>query len=105
MVMESYSNIPLDDLSRFLIVSNVLFPRVREPFYTNFKQYISLAAKNLSISVGSKSPNIPLNFCKCSTEKAYFTRDIGTQTVRKFKSKSSTLLPDYIKHFLVAIGD
>ena len=30
-ITESYSNIPLDDLSRFLLVSNVLFPRVREP--------------------------------------------------------------------------
>ena len=30
-VMESYANIPLDDLSRFLVVSNVISPRVREP--------------------------------------------------------------------------
>ena len=30
-VVESYANIPLDDLNRFLLVSNVLFPRVREP--------------------------------------------------------------------------
>ena len=30
-VMESYANIPVNDLSRFLFVSNVVFPRVREP--------------------------------------------------------------------------
>ena len=28
------------------------------PFYTNVKQYIPLAAKDLSISLGSKNPNI-----------------------------------------------
>ena len=58
------------------------------PFHTNFKHYIPLAAKD---------PNIPLNVCKCSTEKTYSTRDIGTQTIRKCYSKSSTLLPDYKK--------
>ena len=66
-VMESYSNIPLDDISHFL-VSNVLFRRGTNPFHTNFKQYTPLAAKDLSISLGSNSPNIPLNTCKCSTE-------------------------------------
>ena len=30
-VMESYANIPVDDLSRFLLVSNVVFPQVCEP--------------------------------------------------------------------------
>ena len=30
-VMESYAKIPLDDVSRFLLVSNVSFPLVREP--------------------------------------------------------------------------
>ena len=30
-IMESYPNIPLDNLSRFLLVSNVLFRQVREP--------------------------------------------------------------------------
>ena len=73
------------------------FPGCVNPFHTNFKHYIPLAAKDLSISLGSKSPNIPLNVCKCSTEKTYSTRDIGTQTVRKCYSKSSILLPDYKK--------
>ena len=67
-VMESYANIPLGDLSRFLLVSNVLSPRCVNPFHTNFKHYIPLAAKDLSISLGSKNPNIPLNTCKCSTK-------------------------------------
>ena len=69
-VMESYVNIPLDGLlSRFLLVSNVLFPPgCVDPFHTNFKQYIPLAAKDLSISLGSKNPYTPLNTCKCSTE-------------------------------------
>ena len=66
-------------------------------FHTNFKQYIPLAAKDLSISLYSKNSNIPLNVCKCSAEKNYSTRDIGNQTVRECCSKSSTLLPDYKK--------
>ena len=67
-VMESYPNIPLDDVSRF---SNVLFPPgCVTPFHTNFKDYIPLAVKDLSISLGSKNPNIPLNTCKCSTDIA-----------------------------------
>ena len=60
-VMESYANIPLDDKSHFLLVSNVLFPPgCVNPFHTNFKQYIPLAAKDLSVSLGSKNQNIPL---------------------------------------------
>ena len=104
-VIESYANIPLDDLSRFLLVSNVYSPRCVNPFHTSFKHYIPLAAKDLSISLGSKNSNIPLNVCKCSTTKTYSTRGIGTQTVRKFYLKSSTLLPDYKKNFIVAVGD
>ena len=64
-----------------------------------------LASKDLSISLGSKNPNILLNVCKYSTDKTYSTRDIGTQTVRKCYSESNTLLPDYKKNFHVAIGD
>ena len=67
------------------------------PFHNIFKQYIPLAARDLSISFVSKNPNIPLNVCKCSTEKTCSARDIGTQTVRKCYSKSSTLLPNYNK--------
>ena len=67
-VMESQVYIPLDDMSRFLLVSNVYFPpRCVNPFHTNFKQYIPLAAKDLSISLGSKNPNTLLNTCKCFT--------------------------------------
>ena len=36
-VMESYAKISLDDLSRFLLVSNVLFPRVCEPVSHKFQ--------------------------------------------------------------------
>ena len=86
--MESYANILLDDLSHFLLV-------FVNPFHTNFK-HIPLAVKDL---------NIPLNVCKCSTEKIYSTRDIGTQTVRKCYSKSSPLIPDYKnKSFLSPSG-
>ena len=35
--MESYASISLDDLSRFLLVSNVLFPRMREPVSHSFQ--------------------------------------------------------------------
>ena len=65
-------------------------------FHNNFKRFIPLAAKDLSISLSLKHSNIPLNVCKCSTEKTYSTRDIGTQTIRKCNSKSSTLLQDYM---------
>ena len=74
------------------------------PFHINFKHYVPVATKDLSISLGSKNPNIPLNVCKCSTEKTYSTRDIGSQTVRKCYSKSSTLLPDYKKTFMSPSG-
>ena len=95
-VMESYANIPLNDLSRFLLVSNVFIPPgCVNPFHIKFKHYIPLAAENLSISLGSKNSNIPFDVCKCSTKKTYSTWDIDTQTVRKCYSKSSTLLPDY----------
>ena len=103
--MELYANIPLDDLSRFLLVSNVYPPESVNLFHTNYKHYIPLAAKDLNIFLGSKNPNIPLNVCKCSTEKTYSTRDIGTQTVRKCYSESSTSLPDYKQIFHVAIED
>ena len=43
-------------------------PGCVNPSHTNFKRYIPLAAKDLSISLGSNNPNIPLNTCKCSTE-------------------------------------
>ena len=66
---------------------------------------IPLASKDRSISLGSKTPNISLNVGKYSTKKIYSTRDTGTQTVLKFYSYFSTLLPDYKKYFLVAIGD
>ena len=104
MVMESHANMSLDDFSRFLLVSNVSSPGCVNPFHTNFKHYIPLAAKDLSISLGSKNPNISLNVCKCSTEKIYSTRNIGTQTVSKCYSNSSTLLPDYKKTFLSPSG-
>ena len=91
-------------MSRFLLVSNVYFsPGCVNPFHTNFKQYIPLAAKDLSISFGSKNPNISLNTCTCSIE-TLLTWDIGTQTACKCNSKSSTLLPAYEKIFLVAMG-
>ena len=64
---------------------------------------IPLASKDLSISLGSKTPNIPLNVCKCYTEKTYSTRDIGTQTIRKSYSESSTLLPDYKKKTFMSL--
>ena len=63
-VTESYVNILLDDLSRFLLVSNVNPPGCMNPFHTNFKHYIPLAAKDLSISLSSKNSNIPPNVCK-----------------------------------------
>ena len=56
------------------------------------------------MSLGSKNPNISLNVCKYSTKKTYSTRDIGTQTVRKCYSESSTLLPDYKKTFMSPSG-
>ena len=63
--MESYVNIPLDDVSRFLLVSNVLFPPGRvNQFHTNFKQFVPVAAKDLRISLGPKNLNTPLNTCK-----------------------------------------
>ena len=65
---------------------------------------IPLASKDLSIYLGSKNPKISLNVCKYSTEKTYSTRDIGTQTVRKCYSESSTLLPDYKKTFMSLSG-
>ena len=50
-----------------------------------------------NIPLASKDPNIPLHVCKYSAEKTYSTRDIGTQTVRKCYSESSTLLPAHKK--------
>ena len=70
---------PSMTLSRFLLVSNISPPGRVNPIHTNFKYYTPLAAKNLSISLGLKNPNILLNICKCSTEKTPSTRDIGTQ--------------------------
>ena len=80
-------------------INSLAFETVRE-----VQPNIPLASKGLSISLGSKNPNIPLNVCKYSTEKTYSTRDIGTQTVRKCYSGSSTLLPDYKKTFLSPSG-
>ena len=58
--MESYLNIPLEDISRSLLVSNVLFPPgCVNMFHTNFEQYIPPTAKDLCISIGSKKPNVP----------------------------------------------
>ena len=73
-------------------VNSLAYETVRE-----VRPNIPLASKDLSISLGSKNPNIPLNVCKYPTEKTYPTRDIGTQSVRRCYSESSTLLPDYIK--------
>ena len=70
------------------------------PYHTNFKQYIPLATKDLSISLGSKNPNIPLNSCNYSTETAYSTRDISFETLRKYYAKSRTLtkLKNHFRH-------
>ena len=75
--MKSYPNVPLDDLSRFSLVSNFYSPRVREPV----SHYASPSVRRIQTS-----PSIPANVLQrhCSTW------DIGTQTVRKCCSKSST---------------